>query len=57
MHTSCAFSLSVSDLINEVVRQSILGGAEDTAAFEERDREPLISFEEMVRRLREAGRL
>ena len=54
---AAAISRSVSDLINDAVRGSLAEDAEDYAAFEERVREPLISYEEMVRRLRKDGRL
>lgn len=48
---------SVSELINEAVRQSLMEDAEDLAAFEERVSEPLVSYEEMVKRLKADGRL
>lgn len=54
---AAAISRTVSDLINEAVRESVLEDAEDYAAFEERDKEPLISYDAMVRRLRKDGRL
>jgi hypothetical protein len=50
-------SRSVSDLVNEAVKQALAEDAEDLAAFEERQDEPLISYEEMVKRLKEDGRL
>ena len=45
-------SRSMSDLINEAVRESIAEDAEDLAAFDERADEPLISYDEMVKRLK-----
>jgi hypothetical protein len=54
---AASISRSVSDLINDAVRESMLEDAGDYAAFEERDKEPLISYDEMVRRLRKDGRL
>lgn len=48
---------SVSELINEAVRQSLMEDAEDLAAFEERVSEPLVSYDEMVLRLKTDGRL
>ncbi|MEE4607916.1 MAG: CopG family transcriptional regulator [Desulfobacteraceae bacterium] len=48
---------SVSELINEAVRESLMEDAEDLAAFEERASEPLVSYEEMVKRLKTDGRL
>ena len=50
-------SRSVSDLVNEAVRQLLLEDAEDFAAFEDRVGEPLVSYEEMVKRLKKDGRL
>lgn len=50
-------SRSVSDLVNEAVREALSEDAEDLAAFEERADEPLVSYEEMVKRLRKDGRL
>ena len=48
---------SISDLINEAVRAALAEDAEDLAAFEERANEPLISYEDMVKKLREDGRI
>ena len=50
-------SRSVSDLVNEAVREALSEDAEDLAAFEERASEPLISYEAMVKRLKRDGRL
>jgi len=50
-------SRSVSDLVNEAVREALLEDAEDLAAFEERVKEPLVSYEAMVKRLKKDGRL
>ncbi len=50
-------SRSVSDLVNEAVRETLSEDAEDLAAFGERADEPLISYEEMVKRLKKDGRL
>jgi hypothetical protein len=50
-------SRSVSELVNEAVRQAISEDAEDLAAFEERAKEPLISYDKMVKRLKKDGRL
>lgn len=50
-------SRSVSDLVNEAVRESLAEDAEDLAAFEERISEPLISYNEMVKRLKKDGRI
>ena len=50
-------SRSVSDLVNEAVRETMAEDAEDLAAFNERANEPLISYEEMVKRLKKDGRI
>lgn len=46
---------SLSDIVNEAVRLSLLEDAEDLAAFEEREGEPSLSFEEVVKDLRRSG--
>ena len=50
-------SRSVSDLVNQAVRQALAEDAEDLAAFEERANEPLLSYDEMVKRLKKDGRI
>jgi hypothetical protein len=50
-------SRSVSDLVNEAVREALSEDAEDLLAFEERADEALISYEEMVKRLKKDGRI
>ncbi len=52
-----AFSRSVSELVNDAVRGCLAEDAEDIAAFEERVKEPLISYDEMVKRLKKDGRI
>jgi len=48
---------SVSDLVNDALRVAMTEDAEDLEAFEARAGEPLISYEEMLKRLRADGRL
>lgn len=50
-------SRSMSELINEAVRQALSEDAEDILAFEERAHEPVISYEQMVKRLKKDGRI
>jgi len=50
-------SRSVSKLVNDAVREALAEDAEDLAAFEERVGEPLISYDEMVKRLKKDGRI
>jgi len=50
-------SRSVSDLVNEAVKEALAEDAEDLLAFDERACEPLISYDEMVKRLKKDGRI
>jgi plasmid stability protein len=50
-------SRSVSDLVNDAVREALSEDVEDIAAFEERANEPLISYDEMIKRLKKDGRI
>ena len=50
-------SRSVSELVNEAVREALSDDAEDLLAFDERADETLIRYEEMVKRLKKDGRI
>jgi hypothetical protein len=50
-------SRSVSELVNEAVKEALAEDAEDLAAFDERAGEPLISYDEVVKRLKKDGRI
>jgi len=50
-------STSISELVGSAVRQSLAEDAEDLAAFEHRAAEPLVSYEDMVKRLKRDGRI
>jgi len=50
-------SKSISALVNQAVKDSLAEDAEDISAFEERIHEPLVSFGEMVKRLKQDGRI
>ena len=50
-------SRSVSDLVNEAVRECLAEDAEDILAFEDRVNEPLVSYDEMVKKLKKDGRI
>ncbi len=50
-------SRSMSELVNNAIREALAEDAEDIAAFEERAREPSISYDEMVKRLKRDGRI
>jgi hypothetical protein len=48
---------SVSELVNEAVKLSLSEDAEDLAAFEARASEPNLPFEEVLKDLRQRGKL
>jgi predicted transcriptional regulator len=48
---------TISEIVNEAIRRDLAEDAEDLAAFGDRREEPAYSFEEVVRTLRERGRL
>ena len=50
-------SRSVSELVNDAVRDALAEDADDIATFEERAGEPLIAYDDMVKRLRRDGRI
>jgi len=50
-------SRSVSDIVSDAVRELLTEDAEDIAAFEERVKEPLIVYDEMIKRLKRDGRI
>ena len=54
---SVEVSRSISHIINEAVKVALAEDAEDIAAFEERAAEPLLSYEDMVKRLKQDGRI
>ena len=54
---SATLSRSVTELINNAVRESLAEDAEDLAAFEDRVKEPLISYDEMIKRLKKDGKI
>ena len=50
-------SRSISDLVNTAIRESLAEDAEDLAAFDKRSDETLISYDEMIKRLKNDGRI
>lgn len=50
-------SRSMSEIINEALKEALHEDAEDLSAFDERASEPLISYEQMVKRLKKDGRI
>lgn len=49
--------VSLSELINLAVKQSLAEDAEDLAAFDDRRTEPNLSFEAVLKDLRKRGKL
>jgi hypothetical protein len=48
---------SISEIVNGAVRLSLAEDAEDLLAFEERAKEPNLSFEAVLKDLRKRGKL
>jgi len=48
-------SRSITDLVNQAVREALSEDAEDLAAFDQRLNEPLVSYEQMLKKLRKNG--
>ncbi len=53
LETSC----SMSKIINEALREALAEDANDLSVFEKRADESLISYEQMVKRLKQDGRI
>lgn len=54
---AAAADRSISDLVNEAVQLSLAEDAADLTAFEERQNEPTIAFDDFVKRLKRRGQL
>ena len=50
-------SSSISEIVNHAVKLTLTEDAEDLAAFEERAKEPLVSFEDVLKELKRNGRI
>ena len=50
-------SRSISTLVNEAVKAALSEDADDIMAYEARTNESLISFSDMVKRLKKDGRI
>ena len=48
---------SISDLVNTAVRNTLAEDADDLAAFRDRVEEPTLAFEDLVRDLKQRGKL
>ena len=54
---SAASERSISEVVNEAVKHSLAGDAEDLAAFDSRAKEPTLDFEKVVKALRRRGKI
>lgn len=54
---AAATDQSISDVVNEAVRQTLSEDAADLEVFAKRRREPVLDFEEVVLSLRRSGKL
>ena len=50
-------SSSISEIVNNAVKLALAEDAEVLAAFEERAKEPLVSFEDVLKELKRNGRI
>jgi len=48
---------SISEMVNDAVRISLAEDAEDLAAFDDREDEPTIDFEDFVKKMKRSGKL
>ena len=48
---------SVSDIVNDAVHMSLREDAEDLLAFEERAKEPTLTYEELLKDLQSHGKI
>jgi len=54
---AAATDRSISDVVNDAVRQTLSEDASDLEFFEKRRREPNVDFAEVVLRMRRSGKL
>ena len=50
-------SSSISEIVNNAIKLALAEDAEDLAAFEERAKEPLVSFEDVLKELKRNGKI
>lgn len=48
---------SISELVNDAVKEALAEDAEDLAAFEERATEPNLRFEDVLKDMKQRGKL
>lgn len=56
-HKALETSRSLSDIVNAAVQQALSEDADDLAVFAERVNEPLVSYETVLKGLKNSGRL
>lgn len=56
-HKAAETDRSVSELVNDAVMASLAEDAEDLAAFEERQHEPNLVFEDVLKDLKRRGKI
>lgn len=54
---AAAMDVSISDVVNEAVKQTLSGDASDLEVFDKRRRDPTLDFEDVVRAMRRSGKL
>jgi hypothetical protein len=54
---AAAMDRSISELVNAAVKLSLVEDAEDLAAFAERTHEPNLPFEEVLKDLKQRGKI
>lgn len=54
---SAEISRPVSELVNDAVRDSLLADSDDLESFREREKEPVVDFENFVSKLKKDGKL
>ena len=58
LHIKAAYTQrSMSDLVNDAIRMALREDREDLAAFDDRAKEPSISYEALLRDLRAHGKI
>jgi len=54
---SAQTSRSISDIVNESLRESLREDQEDLEAFEQRASEPVMSYESLLKKLKADGKI
>lgn len=54
---AAAMEVSISDIVNDAVKQTLSEDAADLEVFEKRRREPGLDFEDVVRAMKRSGKL